>query len=150
MDDNKFKIRPPLYLIGKKIHCWYCNNKMPVIALLAKNVDNSGGEVCILSDIQRLPKDIYFFIKNKVPSFKLRFSKTADYKYLGNTCPKCGKLFGDFFLHSEPGSPFFPTDEDNAKSLYIREIPLNRSITVIASCGIGVGDIILKNARQLK
>ena len=113
MRDNKLKINPPLYLIGKKIHCWNCDNKMPAIALLAPNVDDSEGEIYILSDIQELPKDVYFFIKNRVPSFRMKYSKMAGHKYLGNTCPKCGLLSGEFFLHAEPGGPFFREDERN-------------------------------------
>jgi hypothetical protein len=59
MNDNKLKINPPLYLIGKKIHCWNCDNKMPVIALLAPNVDDSEGEIYILSDI---PSCLYIVV----------------------------------------------------------------------------------------
>ena len=150
MGDNKLKINPPLYLVGKKIFCWNCENKMPAIALLAPNVDEAEGEICILSDIQELPKDVYFFIKNRVPSFRMKYSKMAGHKYLGNTCPKCGLLSGEFFLHAEPGGPFFPEDENDAKSLYIREIPLTDSITVTASVSTGCGDLILKNAKRLK
>jgi hypothetical protein len=150
MNDNKLKIHPPLYLVGKKIHCWNCDNKMPAIALLAPNVDDTEDEICILSDIQELPKDVYFFIKNKVPSFRMKYSKMAGHKYLGNTCPKCGLLSGEFFLHAEPGAPFFPEDENDAKSLYIREIPFADSITVTASVSTGCGDLIFKNAKRLK
>jgi len=32
-------------------------------------------------------------------------------------------IYGDFFLHDEPGAPFFPSDEKDAKLLYIKEIP---------------------------
>jgi len=123
---------------------------MPVIALLAPNVDAAESEICILSDIQELPKDVYFFIKNRVPSFKMKYSKMAGHKYLGNTCPKCGLLSGEFFLHAEPGCSFLPVDESDAKSLYIREIPLADSITVAASVSTGCGDLILKNAKRLE
>lgn len=150
MRNNKLQINPPLYLIGKKIHCWNCDNKMPVIALLAPNVDETEGEICILPDIQELPKDVYFFIKNRFPSFRMKYSNMAGHKYLGNTCPKCGLLSGEFFLHAKPGGPFFTEDENDAKSLYIREIPLNGSITVTASVHMGCGDTILKNAKRLK
>jgi hypothetical protein len=150
MRDNKLKINPPLYLIGQKIHCWNCDNKMPVIALLAPNADDTEGEICILSDIQELPKDVYFVIKNRVPSFRMKYSNMAGHKYLGNTCPKCGLLSGEFFLHAEPGGPFFPEDENDAKSLYIREVPIAGSITVTASVSTGCGDLILKNAKRLK
>jgi len=150
MRDNKLKINPPLYLVGKKIFCWSCEEKMPAIALLASNVDAAEDEICILSDIQELPKDVYLFVKNRVPSFKMKYSKMAGHKYLGNTCPKCGFLSGEFFLHAEPGSPFFPMDDNDAKSLYIREIPLTGSITVAASVSMGCGELILKNAKRLK
>ena len=150
MRDNKLHINSPLYLVGKKIYCWNCEEKMPAIALIAPNVDDVEGEICILSDIQELPREVYFFIKNKVPSFKMKYSKMAGHKYLGNTCPKCGLLSGEFFLHAEPGGPFFPEDEKDAKSLYIREIPLSGSIIVTASCSTGCGDLILNNAKRLK
>ena len=123
---------------------------MPAIALLAPNIDDNEGEICILSDIQELPKDVYFFIKNKVQSFRMKYSKMAGHRYLGNTCPKCGILSGEFFLHAEPGGPFFPEDENDAKSLYIKEIPLNRAITVTASVNVGFGEMILKNTKRLK
>ena len=100
MRDNKLKINPPLYLIGKKIHCWNCDNKMPVIALLAPNVDDTEGEIFILSDIQELPKDVYFFIKNRVPSFRMKYSNMAGHKYLGNTCPESFSCMPNRAVHS--------------------------------------------------
>ena len=63
MGDNKLKINPPLYLVGKKIFCWNCEEKMPAIALLAPNITAAEGEICILSDIQELPKDVFFLSK---------------------------------------------------------------------------------------
>ena len=58
-------------------------------------------------------------------------------------------MSGDFFLHSEPGAPFFPTEEEEAKSLYITGIPLSGSITVKASLCLGTGDLILENAKKI-
>lgn len=123
---------------------------MPVVALLAPKVDGSFGEVSVLSDILVLPDDIYFFIKNRVPSFKMKYSKMAGHKYLGNTCPSCGLLSGEFFLHSEPGAPFFPEDEEDAKSLYLLEIPLQDSVKIMASPSTGSGELILEHATKLK
>lgn len=136
-------------MIGMKIWCWRCNSKMPVIALLAPNIEGAEGKICLLSDITKIPTDILSYIQKRVPTFKLKFSKTMRQKYFANTCPKCGILSGDFFLFSEPGAPFFPTEEEEAKSLYITEIPLSRSITVKASVNMGVGDLILKNAQKI-
>ena len=79
----------------------------------------------------------------------IRFSKMAGQKYFGNTCPKCGVLSGEFFLHSEPGAPFFPVDEKEARSLYLTEIPLSTAISVKASLSMGVGELILSNAKKI-
>ena len=70
-------------------------------------------------------------------------------KYYGNTCPKCGVLYGDFFLHGEPGSPFFPQRKEKAKFLYIKEIPLSKSIEISAGLHLGLGEIILSNAKRV-
>jgi hypothetical protein len=36
--DMKLRIKPPFFMIGRKISCWRCQTKMPVIALLALNL----------------------------------------------------------------------------------------------------------------
>ena len=149
MYDDGRKIRPPLYMIGQKIFCWRCSSKMTIIALLAPNVDNTDNQICVLSGIEDIPQDILSFIQNRVPTFKLRYSKMAGKKYFANTCPKCGVISGEFFLHDEPGAPFFPSNEDEAKSLYMREIPLLKPIKIRTGLNFGVGDIILSNATKL-
>ena len=143
------KITPPLYMIGKKIHCWRCESKMTVIALMSLHGDDSDSEICILSDITEIPKKVLSHIQKRVPTFKLRDSKMAGHKYFGNTCPKCGVLTGEFFLHSEPGAPFFPTNAEEASSLYLTEIPLSKSIEIRTSLATGVGNLILNNAKKV-
>jgi hypothetical protein len=149
-DDDKLKIRAPLYLIGKKIECWRCESRMSAVALLAPNVDGTENEVCILSNVQHLPDNVLSYVQKRVPTYKLKFSKTEGEKYFANTCPKCGVLSGDFFLHFEPGAPFFPTEEEEAKSLYLTEIPLSGAITVTASLSMGIGGIILACAKRIE
>ena len=149
MDESSLKIHPPLYLIGMKIGCWRCGSKMPAVAILAPNVDDTENEVCILTDIQGLPKEILGYIQKRVPTFKFKYSKTVESKYFANTCPNCGVISGDFYLHAEPGGPFFPTDENEASTLYITEIPLETSILVQAVPSIGGGDLILKHAKRI-
>ncbi len=137
-------------MVGKKIHCWRCEAKMTVIALLAPNVENTENSVCLLSDIKYLPRDVYFYIQSRVATFKLKYSKTTRTKYLGNTCPKCGVLYGDFYLNGDFGDPFFPEDESDAKSLYITEIPLSSPIEIEASLDIGSAETILQNATKIQ
>ncbi len=57
-------------------------------------------------------------------------------------------IYGDFFLHDEPGAPFFPADDEDAKLLYIREIPLNDSIEIEGGRS-GTGEIILETVSPL-
>jgi len=149
MNDDKLKINPPLYMIGMKVSCWRCNSRMTVIALLAPNVDDTEDQVCILSNIENIPEKILSFIQSKVPTFVFKYSKTVGAKYFANTCPKCKVIYGDFFLHGEPGAPFFPLDENEAKFLYIKEIPLSEPVEIEAGVSVGVGEIILNNAKKV-
>ena len=149
-DDEKLKIKPPLYLIGKKIECWRCDSRMSVVAIMAPKVEGTDNEICILTNIRHLPKNVLAYIQGRVPTFKLKYSKTEGEKYFANTCPKCGVLSGDYFLLSEPGAPFFPTEEDEARSLYLTEVPLSGGITVAASFSMGAGDMILECAKRIE
>ena len=129
--------------------CWRCGAKMPVVAILAPMVEGTEGEVCILSEVTELSEAVLAYIQGRVPTFRLQFSKTIGEKYYASTCLKCGVLSGDFHLHSEPGAPFFPTDEQEAASLYMTEIPASGPIHARASISMGCGELILNNARRM-
>ncbi len=117
MHDDPIRIDPPLYLAHTRMSCWRCGADMPAIALVAPNVAETEGEICILSEVEELPESVLQFARKRFPSFKLRYSKTLGLRYYANTCPRCGVISGDFYLHSEPGAPFFPTTENEAKEL---------------------------------
>ncbi|OGA46410.1 MAG: hypothetical protein A3F74_01805 [Betaproteobacteria bacterium RIFCSPLOWO2_12_FULL_62_58] len=121
---------------------------MPVVCLIAPQVEGAEGEVCVLSEVRKLPDDVLIFIQRRFPSFRLKYSKTVQASYYANTCPKCGVLSGDFYLHAEPGAPFFPETEEDAKRLTLEEIPMSGSVGVEASPGMGVGDLILAHATR--
>ena len=142
-------IQPPLFMIGMKIPCWRCETRMPVIALLAPKVKDTEEQICVISDIEAIPRNILSFIQQRVPTFKLKHSMMAGKKYYANTCPKCRVLYGDFFLHAEPGAPFFPTDEEDAKLLYIKEIPISKTVSMNAGLNLGLGKMILSNANRI-
>ncbi len=150
MDEDGLKIFPPLYLVGMKINCWKCENRMTVVTILAPNIEGTANEVCMLSNIVGLPNQVLGYIQKRVPTFKFKYSKTVGSKYFANTCPTCGVISGDFFLHSEPGAPFFPTDEEEASLLYQTEIPLKDSIIVHAGLHMGTGELILNHANQIE
>ena len=149
MGEDGLKIFPPIYLVGMKIYCWKCQNRMPAVAIVAPNIEDTDNEVCILSDIVDLPEVVLGYIQKRVPTFKFKYSKTVGSKYYANTCPSCGVISGDFFLHSEPGAPFFPMDEEEAGLLYQTEIPINGPILVQAGLHMGIGELILNHAKQI-
>ena len=149
MEDDRLKILPPLYLVGMKVHCWKCQKRMPVVAILAPNIEGTEEEVCILSDIAGLPNDVLGYIQRRVPPFKLEYSKTAGGRYYASTCPGCGVISGDFFLHSEPGAPFFPTGKEEASLLYLTKIPIEGPILVQSGLHMGTGGLILYHAKQI-
>jgi len=149
MYDNSIRIEPPLYLTHTMISCWRCGAKMPALALVAPNVADTEGEICILSEVEDLPESVLQFVRKRFPSFKLKYSKTLGLRYYANTCPRCGVISGDFYLHSEPGAPFFPTTEDEAKQLTLEPVPLTGSITIRGGLAMGVGELILEHARML-
>jgi hypothetical protein len=119
---------------------------MPVIALIAPKNSEDPGEAAILSEIASLPDTLRWEIQARCPTFKLKQSKMAGFAYYANTCPKCGVLSGDHYLHSDPGSPFFPADEADAAKLTIEELPLSGPVELDAGCHFGLGEIILKHA----
>jgi hypothetical protein len=149
MHDEPMRIDPPLYLAHTRISCWRCGADMTAIALVAPNVAETEGEICILSEVEELPESVLRFVRKRFPSFKLRYSKTLGLQYYANTYPRCGVIFGDFYLHSEPGSPFFSTTDDEAKELTLEAVTLTGSITVRGGLAMGVGDLILEHARKL-
>ena len=149
MDDGFLTISAPLYMTGMKIECWKCGKRMPVVALVAPEVVGTDHVVCVLSDIVSLPKDVLGYVQSRVPTFQLRYSKTVQGKYYANTCPSCGVISGDFFLHSEPGAPFFPTCEDEAGLLYLTEVPIQGLMRVQAGSQLGSGELILSHAKRI-
>ncbi len=157
MDEASLKILPPLYLVGKKISCWKCGTRMPVVALVAPHVEGMYDEedgieeqdVFVLSDVVKLPTNILEYLQKRVPTFKLKYSKTVGDKYYANTCPRCGMLSGDFHLHSEPGAPFFPMDGEEAAHLYLTEIPIESPVLIQAGFHTGTGELIVKHARKI-
>jgi len=101
-------------------------------------------------EYSRTSRGCSFVYSEKGADIQGEIFKNSQKKYFANTCPACGVLSGDFFLHPEPGAPFFPTTEDEAQNLFITESPLSNDIKVSASCGMGVGDLILSHANKIR
>ena len=146
MDDDRFELAPPLYLVACETGCWRCGASMPVVAVLCENVESPDEGPYILSNTAELPHELTAFIQRRCPTYRLTYSKTVGCKYYANNCPRCGVISGDFYLHSEPGAPFFPTDAEEARALTIELIPLTQRCLVRSGCVYGTGNLILQYA----
>ncbi len=149
MSNYQVYICPPLQLVTGQWNCWRCRAPMPVAALLGENTGDPNTGPFILSSIKSLPSRILSFVHARCPAFRLTYSQTVNAKYYANNCPKCGVICGDFYLHCEPGSPFFPTEPEEAATLTIEEIPLPKPLYVESNCGYGTGELILQHARRI-
>jgi len=149
MDNDGLRLSPPMYLVTGGWDCWRCGSDMQVVALLCENTDEPEMGPFILSSTATLPSRVVEFVQRRCPTFRLTFSKTVGAKYYANNCPRCGVISGDFFLHSEPGAPFFPTEEDEARSLTLERIPLSEPVVVVSGCGYGTGEMILQCAQGI-
>jgi hypothetical protein len=88
-------------------------------------------------------------VQKRVATYQLSYSKTVQGKYYGNAWSKCRVLSGDFYLHSEPGAPFFPTCAEEAGLLYLAEIPVQGPVHIRAGFNVGTGRLILEHAKRI-
>jgi hypothetical protein len=153
-ENNKLHVTAPIFLLRSTESCWRCHASQEVIALafrwrLDKDQDEDGqpgeNEPIILDNIHAMPTPLLDATVSRHPHFEKRTSKTAGTAYYMNTCD-CGAHFGDFYLFSEPGGAFFPTDETEASRITIEELPLTGTFELDCSYGEGLGDLIFEHA----
>lgn len=156
-DHNTLRVTAPIFLLRSTESCWRCHASQEVIALASrwrldtdqdKDEQPEENEPLILQDIHTIPKPILAAVLSRHPHFEKRTSKTAGTAYYMNTCD-CGAHFGDFYLFSEPGGTFFPTDENEASRITIEELPLTGTFELHCSYGMGLGDLIFEHAKKL-
>lgn len=80
--------------------CWKCKSKMKVACIM--NDMGRGGT--IVGPEEFSPQEVEF-AQSKGAIIKYNFSQTQRRKYLSNTCPKCGRFIGEFYLFTQYGQP---------------------------------------------
>jgi len=155
------KVLAPIYLLRSSEQCWRCHTLQPVVALATEHLidddpeyeDEEGdvmeGQVLVLNNIETLPQMVLSCIISRHPGFQRRKSRTAGCMYYMNICGSCGAHFGDFYMHNEPGGAFFPSDEREAATVTIEQLPLTGEFDMEASYGIGSGDLIFECGKRL-
>ena len=99
-------VESPLYLFTVEQACYSCCAEIETIAIATNHLidpeyddeDAMNGEVCLLSDIESLPREILDAIQAEHPSYQARHSHTAGFEYLMTVC-KCGAHQGDHYVH---------------------------------------------------
>lgn len=155
-NEPRLVARAPLYLLSGQTSCWKCGADEVVIALVAADVQDEDGwinadhpeedpEPILLGDITGMPDDIAAYLRTNHSRFCMRFSKTAGHSYYANTC-KCGAIFGEFYLSSEPGAIFFPTTREEADRVRVTQIPFAGDLEFAASYSQGGIRMIFERA----
>lgn len=112
-------------------NCWKCHVRMPVACLVVGRDHqlNLGdreedweavGYASALSNVTYASPAAIDQVRTIAPWFQKAYSQMAGGEYWGNVCENCGALQGDFYLHSQPGSAFFPADSATSASIRVR------------------------------
>ncbi|CDT07356.1 hypothetical protein BN1088_1433377 [Sphingobacterium sp. PM2-P1-29] len=153
---EQIKIQSQFYIARNFSECYSCSANIPVIAIAAENFTVFDG-----SKNNFINNDLTFFymatsigdeisnvIKSNFDYYKPFFSNTVKKEYWANHCLYCGQGQGDFYLHSEPGGAFFPTEISEFKSIELIQIQLKSDVLVDAEYSMGkYSEPILKFAR---
>jgi hypothetical protein len=121
---------------------------MPVVAIITQGVEEAMGDTCTLNNVHSLPDAVLAYIRGKNPNYKLKYSKMAEERYFANTCPKCGVLSGDFFLHGAPDAPFFPLTEESAAKVTLERIPVDEPLDIDCAYGAGGAMLLMEHAQM--
>ncbi|MDI6708794.1 MAG: hypothetical protein QME47_06915 [Candidatus Thermoplasmatota archaeon] len=123
-----------IYALTARRKCWKCGQKTTVIGFFFM----TGNTVYDVFNITKCPDELVKMIKEKFPFWKKSYSKTAKESYYANHCENCGALQGDYFLHNEPGEPFFGIDYP-CLSQIAQHIPLEKyTFSGALDCSIGM------------
>ena len=148
---NDFVIIDHLYIITSTQPCFKCGKQTTVVSLAADTYITFKGEQYELYDeeinfikLHEIESESLLQYLNQNYKFYKDYSYTTKTHYLANHCDCCGVLQGNWFLYSEPDSPFFMTSEQKAKALSVFKFDLPYDIDISANVCWGAGDYMIK------
>ncbi|CAG9183829.1 hypothetical protein [Cupriavidus pampae] len=134
-------IAPHYYVAQSVERCWQCDGVTPVYALavpaghlawydlpeasegpeaaLAWEVAEAGSFV---SDLTATAGSVRQVIAAHCPGYHVDYSNTAGGHFAMNHCKHCEAKIGEFYLHKEPGGPFFPMSPEDAARITLRPV----------------------------
>lgn len=129
-----FQITAPSYYIARSVErCWKCKHAQYVYGLMlppgyyeddpdAPGFNSAFDGYVFLNFVTRLHRDITGAMGQVTQSYSLAATKTHPEPYYANHCEQCKAVFGDFFMHSEPGGAFFPMSAQDAKIIKLQHV----------------------------
>lgn len=136
-------LKKPFYIAKSNRQCWKCKKNTEVITLATRSLCYYDDEnnlfkheylsLTFLSYIENLPQNLYNEINKQFNYYKKSYSKSTENSYYINHCKNCNVKLGDFFLHEEPGSAFFPITNDEMSSIMLYEFKSYEDYIVSAS-----------------
>ncbi len=128
----KVTVHPPFHLLRSWEVCWKCGAGAEAIAFAVATVTCESGDEddedelpvhspVVLRDVVEAPLPFLAAASQSSADYRKRYSRTADREYFMNHCT-CGAPFGDYFLHSEPGHAFYPTEDSEAEAIKVHRI----------------------------
>ena len=148
-DESSIVAIAPIYLLESSTACWKCGLINSVFCLAASGVKEEGFQdqfVCF-SNLQKVPDILSEFFKVKTPRYYLDYTYQSESIYYINHCA-CGAKQGDFYLHDEPESPFFPLTSDDAKCLMLYPIKSLNDIEIKSGYCSQEDDLITIHAQR--
>jgi len=106
-------------------------------------------EPFLLTNITEMPEAVYEHISATHPRYRKHFSRTVQHTYYANLC-ECGANFGDFYLHSEPGGAFWPTEVEQATRMSITKLPFEGVFDFHCGYSQGTGQFIFEHAQRVQ
>ncbi len=154
---NNIIVLDHIYIVVATQRCFKCGKITTVVSLATDSyvtIDDEQFDLC--------EEDIDFIQLHEIKSERLLqhlnqkykfykdYSYTTKTHYLANHCDWCGVLQGNWFLYSEPDSPFFMTSEEKAKALSIFKVTLPHDIDICANVGWCSGNYMIKEFAEIK
>jgi hypothetical protein len=108
-EDEEFRITSSqAYVASATVPCEKCHSKIEVICIHCESGTVSGDPLTqfTVSDVWAMDDALVRQLE-PWPAFRKVASPDFQESDFFNHCPRCGALQDDFYLHSEPGDPFF-------------------------------------------
>ncbi len=146
-----------LYIVIGEQCCFKCKKPTLVVSLASDSyimIEDESFELIeeninFIKDIGNIPESLQKYLNDNY-KFYDGYSKTTRTNYFGNHCDNCEVLQGNYFLYSEPDSPFFVDSIGKAEKLKVYRINLPFDLAINGTVGWGSGDYMIKEYSQIK